>query len=245
MKTVSVIITTYNSSTKAIKSIYSILGQTSKNYEIIVVDDCSNVNEYDLLSKSSISEKYKLIRLDENTGGPSIPRNIGVANSKGDYIAFLDAGDIWLENKLQEHNNLINLGYPYIFSDYYISNYKKKIPIISKNIISKNDIEKKCYIGSPTALIKKNFFTEFKNIKHEDYNFWLNSLKHFPIIKETTEPLAIHYRDKSSRSSNLIKNIYGVYFAYKNSSAKYIYFKIFRYVMLGMLTRLYVYIRLL
>jgi len=76
--------------------------QSYKNIELIVVDDCSTDGSYELVEDfSKRDSRVKLIRMEQNFGGPAKPRNIGVENSKGDYIAFLDADDIWEEEKLE------------------------------------------------------------------------------------------------------------------------------------------------
>ncbi|MBW6480510.1 MAG: glycosyltransferase [Bacteroidales bacterium] len=98
---VSVIIPAYNASSTIEKSIASLLLQTYKELEIIVVDDCSSDNTCDIIEKSALRDKrIKLIR-HENNSGCYIARNTGVRASKGKYIAFQDADDFSFPNRIE------------------------------------------------------------------------------------------------------------------------------------------------
>ncbi|RIL46217.1 glycosyltransferase family 2 protein, partial [Mammaliicoccus fleurettii] len=93
-KLFSIIITSYNNEDKIQRAIDSILNQTvdSKYYEIIVVDDKSTDNTQNLVEQY-YSKNIKLTILDQNSGGPSKPRNIGINEATGKYVYFLDADD--------------------------------------------------------------------------------------------------------------------------------------------------------
>jgi len=97
MKKVSVIIPTYNRENFICDAIDSVLAQEYKNLEIIIVDDGSNDN-----TEKVVKNKYgeKIIYLKQRNMGPSRARNEGLKVSKGEYIAFLDSDDLWLNNKL-------------------------------------------------------------------------------------------------------------------------------------------------
>lgn len=107
----SIIIPNYNSKKWIRKCIDSVLSQTYKNFELIIVDDMSTDNSVELI-KTYNDPRIKLIELDKKAynGGT---RNIGVENAKGDYILFLDCDD-WLYNcnVLKELDNTIKQ-YPY------------------------------------------------------------------------------------------------------------------------------------
>jgi len=96
---VSVIIATYNRAHLIPQSIESVLSQTFKDYEIIVVDDGSSDNTKELL-KNRYGESIIYIGKEKNEG-LSAARNIGVKAAKGKYLAILDDEDIWLPEKLE------------------------------------------------------------------------------------------------------------------------------------------------
>lgn len=99
---VSVVIPTYNRAETIEKTINSILNQTYKSIEIVIVDDCSRDNTEQIINeKFSHIENLKYIKHEENKGG-NAARNTGIENSKGEYIAFLDSDDQWLSTKLEK-----------------------------------------------------------------------------------------------------------------------------------------------
>lgn len=74
----------------------------------------------------SIDKRIKLFSTDRPSGGPSTPRNIGIKNSQGKYIAFLDSDDIWLPNKLEEQLNfLLSNNYKFVYSNYEKISYER------------------------------------------------------------------------------------------------------------------------
>jgi glycosyltransferase involved in cell wall biosynthesis len=96
---ISVIIPAYNAANYLADAIDSVLAQTYRNFEIIVVDDGSTDKTYDVIKKN-YSKKIKYI-YQENKG-PSAARNAGIEAAKGEFLAFLDADDIWSSRKLEE-----------------------------------------------------------------------------------------------------------------------------------------------
>ena len=97
---VSIIIPTYNCATYIQPALDSVCSQTHENIELILVDDCSTDNTYELLKLfcENHPTKTKLIQLPKNSG-PSVARNVGLMNASGDYIAFLDSDDEWHPDK--------------------------------------------------------------------------------------------------------------------------------------------------
>lgn len=97
---VSVVVPVYNLEDYIEKCIQSILDQTYKNYELILVDDGSADHSYDICKKYSESYDNVFVYSQEN-GGPNAARLTGVENSTGEYILFVD-GDDWIENNMLE-----------------------------------------------------------------------------------------------------------------------------------------------
>ena len=95
---VSVILPTYNCAHFLSESVGSILLQTYNPYEVIVVDDGSTDNTKEVLNP--FMHRIKYIKLEQNKGLPAA-RNIGIQSAQGKYIAFIDADDLWLPEKLQ------------------------------------------------------------------------------------------------------------------------------------------------
>jgi len=105
---VSIIIPTYNRTDLLPRAIQSVINQTYKDWELIVVDDCSKDKTPEIIKDwERKDQRIKGILLDKNSGGPAHPRNIGIQNSHGEYIAFLDHDDEWLPEKLEKQINFL------------------------------------------------------------------------------------------------------------------------------------------
>ena len=102
---VSVIIPNYNCAEFVDKAIESVLSQTYKNIEIIVVDDGSTDNSIEILS-SYLSE---ITLVSQSNSGVSSARNSGLVKASGEYVCFLDADDVWFSNKIEiQISHLLN-----------------------------------------------------------------------------------------------------------------------------------------
>jgi len=106
---VSVIIPTYNYANFIGEAIGSVIAQTYKKLEIVIVDDGSTDNTREIVKH--FIEKTKIVSISyvyQDNKGPSAARNAGIRQSSGEYVAFLDADDIWLPNKLQLQMDIIS-----------------------------------------------------------------------------------------------------------------------------------------
>tara|TARA_R110000868_G_scaffold350166_2_gene611412 strand:+ start:3014 stop:3907 length:894 start_codon:yes stop_codon:yes gene_type:complete len=101
---VSVVIPTYNRPDYLAITLNSVINQTYKNIEIIVIDDGTLGTENKQICNKLPNVKYIKI---ENSGGPATPRNIGISKSKGKYIGFVDDDDIWLSHKIETQVNIL------------------------------------------------------------------------------------------------------------------------------------------
>ena len=105
---VSVVIPVYNCEQYIAECIDSVLGQTYENFEIIIIDDGSSDDSVKIVSEYD-NDRIKLFR--QNNSGSAVARNCGVEQASGIWIAFLDADDTWLPDKLQKQ-----LERPFIFT---------------------------------------------------------------------------------------------------------------------------------
>lgn len=112
---VSVVIPTYNYARFVCNAVDSVLSQTYQDYEIIVVDDGSRDDTGDVLAPYGDLIRY----IRQENAGPSTARNNGIGLARGEFIAFLDADDLWLPHKLENQVRFLdaNPEFGMVFSD--------------------------------------------------------------------------------------------------------------------------------
>lgn len=206
---VSIITPCYNAETTIAKTIESVLSQTYESWEMLVIDDCSNDNSEAIIKNFAGNDnRIKYLKTDKPSGSPSIPRNIGIDLAKGKYIAFLDADDIWLPDKLTEQLFFAELkNATFIYSDYEKITYdgvRSNRTIKMRATSTYWDTLQSCSIPCLTVLLKKDIIgtVRFKSIVKEDYAFWLEILKTGTIAYNTKKVHALYRESKYSRSSN-------------------------------------------
>ena len=192
-------------------SVNSVLNQFFENWELLIVDDCSDENIESYLKKNYNDCRIKYYKTVSRTG-PGAARNIGLKYATGDYVAFLDADDLWDVNKLKKQVDFMSQNSVGIcFSDYRIIDSVGKIK--KKNIgvpvrVSYKDLLCSNVMGCLTVVLdkKKNKPIEFQtNIKHEDYALWLKLLKNNSYAYAVTDVLASYRVTSGSFSSNKLE----------------------------------------
>ena len=105
---VSVIIPTYNREILVKKALDSVLGQTYENFEIIVINDGSTDNTGNILNEYKKQYPDKVFVVNQVNSGQVVARNNGIQSCRGEFVAFLDSDDIWLEDKLEKQMPLFS-----------------------------------------------------------------------------------------------------------------------------------------
>ena len=148
---VSVIIPMYNSAKFIEQTLESLLYQTFKDFEVVVVDDCSTDNSVEVVENFSehFGGRLHVIKLPKNTGTPSLPRNVGINFALGKYIAFLDSDDLYTKTALEELSTLAEkFQADVVHSDtFFLSDgetktvcQRQKLPVVSEPIFETNDL---------------------------------------------------------------------------------------------------------
>ena len=95
---VSIIMPSWNTGQFIAESIQSVLNQTYSNWELLIVDDCSNDNTDDIVL-SFTDQRIKYLKNEKNCGA-ALARNRAIKEAQGEWIAFLDSDDLWVSEKL-------------------------------------------------------------------------------------------------------------------------------------------------
>jgi teichuronic acid biosynthesis glycosyltransferase TuaG len=204
----------YNCEKYVVEAVNSVINQTYKKWELIVIDDGSTDNTVKILE--DISQKDSRIRFMKNdkNQGVSATRNGGIALAEGEWVAFLDSDDMWEKTKLQKQmkyaektsSEFIFTGASYINEEGKYYNGIFEVP----NIVSYKKLRNQNVISCSSVLIKKYFFKDIKMEKddmHEDYAVWLRVLKIGVSAHGINEPLLIYRISSNSKSGNKMKTI--------------------------------------
>jgi len=229
---ISVVIPTYNCAKFLPGAISSVIEQTYKIIEIIVVDDCSHDDTEQVVKRFPMGiYNIKYIKHDENKG-ISATRNTGIATAKGEFIAFLDADDIWAPHKLEYQYKIFkeNPQLGLVFTGYKLIDLNKRImrEYLPPRFKNQNDFIKNLLIRNvvnPTSsvLIKKEciekvglFDTSLKVA--EDWDMWIRIAHKYKF--GTVESPCVTYREHSQNISRDVRKmiLYSTEVIFKNLS---------------------------
>ena len=186
---ISVIIPTYNRKKTLARAIQSVINQSLSPFEILIIDDGSNVGTEEWVKDNFQNIKY----IYQNNRGVSSARNIGIENANGDWVAFLDSDDEWLPNKLDEQVKAIDSNPEIKFfhtNEIWIRNgvrvnqmkkHKKYGGYIFEKCL---DI---CRVSPSSVLIQKEVFDNIGVFDEslrvcEDYDLWLRITSKYPVV---------------------------------------------------------------
>ena len=232
MNLVSVIIPYYKKKKYFERTLNSILSQSYKKIEIIIIYDDTDLQELTFLKKiTKKSKRISIIVNRKNLGaGPS--RNIGINASKGKFIAFIDADDIWRKDKIyQQIKSMKKNRYQISHTSYEIINHNNKK--ISQRIAKHLDfinLSKSCDIGLSTVILEKKLIKnkiKFPNLKtKEDFVLWLKIASKGTIIYAIDKNLTKWRKAPKSLSSSVIRKLIDGYMVYR----KYLKYNVFKSV---------------
>jgi glycosyltransferase involved in cell wall biosynthesis len=211
--TVSIIIPTYNREKLLFRAIQSVLAQTYKNFELIIIDDASTDHTATVVS-NFCEPRIRFIRLDQNNG-VSIARNTGLSLCSGDYIAFLDSDDAWVPNKLEKQIKIFEKSAADTGVVYSSINILDGLKINQKgNTINATghiyeDLLYQNFVGTPSSVIlRKNCLNSdirFDPLLRccEDWDVWLKLAKDWKFVC-ISEPLItyLNHEDSQRGSTN-------------------------------------------
>ncbi len=214
---VSVIIPTHNREKYISRALESVLGQTFRDYEIIVVDDGSTDSTPDILKSFNGRIKYVCQRKQ----GSGAARNRGIQEAKGEYIAFLDSDDYWVPEKLEEQVKVLdahkNVGI--VYARMPIVNEKgerlgtKPAGVSGRNF--KELLEVWGDIPTSTVLTRRECFDragmfDTTLITMQDIDMWLRIARHYDLHEIENKVLAYYFRHSGQITQNRVKVYLGL-----------------------------------
>ena len=224
---ISIIMPVYNTDKYLAEAINSVLNQTYQNFELVIVDDHSTDNSSKIIN-SFKSEKIKYTRLDRNTGAANA-RNVGIMQSIGNIICFIDSDDIWDENKLKKQYEFMTSNkYAFCYCKYKKMNENgitKEIKYKYNHKITYKDLLNNTEIGTSTVMLNTKLISkELIKMNHynscEDTATWLRITKQGFDAYILPEYLAIHRVRRGSLSYNKFKNAINMFKIYRKQEKK-------------------------
>lgn len=223
---VSIITPMYNGGKYIGETIESVLAQTYEMWEMIVVDDGSKDNGPDIV-ESYIQQDGRIKLLSQKNAGSAAARNNGIRNAQGQYIALLDADDVWNPEFLQSQISLMREKNAIVVHSSYKRINEKSEEILSpyqaKRIVTYKDMQMTNHIACLTGLYDSSKYgkvylkEELKSIR-DDYAYWLDIVKLAGVAYGNPRVLA-SYRVMSSsttgKKKKLIKAQFNFYYKYQ------------------------------
>ncbi len=205
---VSIVMAAYNSESYIKETMDSVLAQTYKNFELIVVDDCSTDATYEILQKyAAMDTRVHLMRNKQNQGCAA-SRNRAIDASGGSYIAFVDSDDLWEPQKLQRQiefmqeqgADLVYTNYRMLDGEGHLIKHRMVKPKATlEDLLEENYINFSSPLFTQKSLGHLRFDTQWY---HEDYVFLLEYMKQKPVCLCLAEELVSYRVHPGSRSYN-------------------------------------------
>ena len=201
---VSIIMPNFNCGVYISQSIESVLAQTYTDWELLIVDDCSTDESYEIALKYADKDSRVKVSRNEKNSGAAFSRNKALELAQGEFIAFLDSDDLWVEDKLEkqiffmQHNKC-----DFSYSRYDLINEENhpigkcvRIPMqLSYWKLLHHD-----YIGCLTAVYRKDIASNIRSYQiknNNDYGLFLQVVRNAKNAKGLKDTLA-HYRIRKS-----------------------------------------------
>lgn len=209
---VSIITPVYNCERYIAQTIESVLAQTYRNWEMILIDDCSpDDSALVIASYQKTDERIKYVKLDKN-GGAAAARNVGLGMAQGEYVALLDSDDYWkpafLEKMLLRAKDTAA---DIVYCSYEIVDDNGGKLCNDFLVPEETDYRgslAKCFITGSTMMLSASIVKSARfsvDVYHEDIAFWLQALRNGARSFGVVDVLACYRQRSDSKTANKLK----------------------------------------
>lgn len=236
---ISIVVPVYNAEKFLTDTINTVLQQTYENWELIFVDDKSTDRSKKIISEYlNKNKKIKLIENKENSGA-AVSRNNGIKEAKGNYIAFLDADDLWKKEKLEKQLKFMKeINCAFSFTGYEFANEdgkgNGKIVKIPENINYKQSLKNTTIWTSTVMFDMKKLnkdIIKMPNIrKGQDTATWWKILKTGVEAYGLNENLSMYRRSSGTLSSNKFKALKRTWDLYRKVENLNIFYSFYNFL---------------
>ncbi|SHF71270.1 hypothetical protein SAMN05444483_102138 [Salegentibacter echinorum] len=209
---VSVIMPAFNAAGFIEAAVTSVISQSYSNWELFIIEDASNDKTFQIIETLSTEDaRIKILRNNENCGA-GVSRNKGIKAARGDYIAFLDADDLWKPKKLEIQLKIMQEQSAAVCFSSYVQideqGTSRHELIEALPVLTYKKLLKSNYLGNLTGIynVEKIGKIYAPNIrKRQDWALWLEALKKDGAAIGVQQPLAEYRVRKGSISRNKFK----------------------------------------
>lgn len=249
---VSIITPSWNSERYIANTIRSVQNQTYKNWEMIIVDDCSTDNTVEIVEKMAKQDSRIRLFKQQTNGGAAKARNRSLKEATGRFIAYLDADDIWKPDKLEKQLAFMKLkscGFSCVSYEVIddVGNLLNKqvymLPEVDYIGFLTNNLLQTVGIMVDTKFVEKKYLVMPDIRRRQDAATWLQILRAGHKCYGIDEILAQYRRTNNSLSSNKLKAIKGIWKLYRQIEHLSLSFSCYcfvRYALLAVWKRLYI-----
>lgn len=218
---VSVIIPVHNAEKFIKETVQSVLDQTYRDFELILVDDNSKDKSIEIIRE--IDDERIVIVEGKKCGSAAAARNAGVEVAKGRYITYLDADDLWRKDKLERTlNHLVSNNAAFVFTSYEFGDEEAKptgkivkVPakLDYKHALTRTVIFTSTVMFDMNRLSKEDIYMPL--VKSEDTALWWRILRGGVIAYGLNENLVTYRRSSNTLSSNKLEAMKRIWFLYR------------------------------
>lgn len=214
---VSIIMPYYNAAKYINDTVGAIISQTIKDWELIIVDDCSPASETEKVLKrvAEMDTRIRIMKTPQN-GGAGVARNVGIEAARGKYLAFCDSDDWWYPTKLEEQLQFMqNNDYPFTCTWYEDANEKLEVYYTMKQSEKQTYMSmiSGCNVGTPGVMIDveklgKKYMPNLR--RAEDWGLWMMYLRDTECLVTYPKALWKYRHIPGSETSNKWKQMQAV-----------------------------------
>lgn len=237
-KKVSIIVPVYNAEEFLQETIETVLAQKETDWELLLVDDCSTDGSRAVIERCSNQDaRVRLVAQPENRGAAAA-RNRGVEEAEGRYIAFLDADDLWKEERLSKELEFMQKkSAGFVFSGYEFADEKGvgtgKIVRVPETITYRQALKNTTIFTSTVLFDTEKISKELIKmplVKSEDTAAWWNILRHGHKAYGLDENLVLYRRSAGTLSSNKLEAIRRIWYLYRKVEGLGIVYSMYNFV---------------
>lgn len=201
------------------RSVASVQAQTYENWELMIIDDHATDATAEIARTLARQDHRITVLTMARNSGAALARNRGIETARGRYIAFLDADDVWMSDKLTRQIAFMQeTGAQLSYTGFWRRSGTREHEITVPPTLTHAELLRGNQIGCLTAMydtaqLGKAFMSNMR--MRQDFALWLHILKKIPKAHGLQQPLAVHCRQDKSLSSNIFKGLHATWQVYR------------------------------